>query len=119
MSYRFYPNDQDLGALNLYGRTPRPSPRVVHDGLALAAHVSVALAAAQKVQQLETALGGRTVIAQATGILMERFDLDPDRAFSVLSRMSQQNNVKIRELARQIVRPGSSRRPRSSTTVTA
>ena len=47
--------------------------------------------------------GGRTVIGQATGILMERFDLPPDRAFSVLSRMSQQQNVKLRELAEQIV----------------
>ena len=54
-------------------------------------------------QQLEKALSGRTVIGQATGILMERFDLDPDRAFSVLSRMSQQKNVKLRVLAEQIV----------------
>jgi GAF domain-containing protein len=104
VSYRLYLTDQDLGALNLYGKDASAfTEEDVHDGLALAAHVSVALAAAQKVQQLETALGGRTVIAQATGIVMERFDLDPDRAFSVLSRMSQQSNVKIRELARQIV----------------
>lgn len=104
VSYRLYLTDQDLGALNLYGKDVSAfTEEDVHDGLALAAHVSVALAAAQKVQQLETALGGRTVIAQATGIIMERFDLEPDRAFSVLSRLSQQNNVKIRELARQIV----------------
>ena len=43
------------------------------------------------------------MIGQATGILMERFDLEPDRAFSVLSRMSQQRNVKLREVAEQIV----------------
>ena len=61
------------------------------------------MAAAQEVEQLEKALGGRTVIGQATGILMERFDLTSDRAFSVLSRMSQQNNVKLREVAEQIV----------------
>ena len=104
VSYRLYLTDQDLGALNLYGKDASAfTDDDVHDGLALAAHVSVALAAAQKVQQLETALGGRTVIAQATGILMERFDLDPDRAFSVLSRMSQQNNVKLRVLAQQVV----------------
>jgi GAF domain-containing protein len=104
VSYRLYLTDQDLGALNLYGKDASAfSDEDIHDGLALAAHVSVALAAAQKVQQLETALGGRTVIGQATGMLMERFDLDPGRAFSVLSRMSQQNNVKIRELAQQIV----------------
>ena len=104
VSYRLYVTDRDLGALNLYGKEAGAfTEDDVHDGLALAAHVGVALAAAQKVQQLETALGGRTVIGQATGILMERFDLEPDRAFAVLSRMSQQNNVKIRELAQQIV----------------
>lgn len=104
VSYRLYSTDKDLGALNLYGKDAGAfTDDDVHDGLALAAHVGVALAAAQKVEQLETALGGRTVIGQATGILMERFTLEPDRAFAVLSRMSQQNNVKIRELAQQIV----------------
>ncbi len=104
VSYRLYVNDKDLGALNLYGRSASAfTAEDVQDGLALAAHVGVALAAAQQVEQLERALSGRTVIGQASGILMERFDLDPDRAFSVLSRMSQQKNVKIRALAEQIV----------------
>lgn len=104
VSYRLYSNDKDLGALNLYGKNRSAfTVEDIHDGLALAAHVGVALAAAQEVEQLEKALGGRTVIGQATGILMERFDLAPDRAFSVLSRMSQQRNVKIRQLAEEIV----------------
>ena len=34
---------------------------------------------------------------------MERFDLQSDQAFSVLSRMSQQKNIKLRQLAEQIV----------------
>ena len=104
VSYRLYVNDKDLGALNLSGASAEAfTAEDVQDGLALAAHVGVALAAAQEVQQLEKALNGRTVIGQATGILMERFDLEPDRAFSVLSRMSQQRNVKLREVAEQIV----------------
>ena len=104
VSYRLFSTEGNLGALNLYAKKASAfSAEDIHDGLALAAHVGVALAAAQEVEQLEKALGGRTVIGQATGILMERFDLDPDRAFSVLSRMSQQKNVKLRELAEQIV----------------
>ncbi len=83
----------------------------IHDGLALAAHVGVALAAAQEVENLEKALGGRTVIGQATGMLMERFDMSSDRAFSVLSRMSQQRNVKLRQLAEQIVTTRSMPKP--------
>lgn len=104
VSYRLYVTDKDLGALNLYGKEASAfSEEDIADGLALAAHVGVALAAALEVQHLERALSGRTVIGQATGIMMERFDLDADRAFSVLSRMSQQKNVKIRDLAEQVV----------------
>jgi GAF domain-containing protein len=104
VSYRLYSTDKDLGALNLYGVDVSAfTAEDVADGLALAAHVGVALAAAQQVEHLEYALRGRTVTGQATGILMERFDLAPDRAFSVLSRMSQQKNVKLREIAEQIV----------------
>ena len=104
VSFRLYVTDKDLGALNLYGKEPRAfTDEDIQDGLALAAHVGVALAAALEVEHLEKALSGRTVIGQATGILMERFNLEPDRAFSVLSRMSQQKNVKLRQLAEQIV----------------
>lgn len=104
VSYRLFSSDANLGALNLYGTaTSAFSDEDVHDGLALAAHVAVALAAAQEVEHLEKAISGRTVIGQATGILMERFDLSADRAFAVLSRLSQQKNVKIRQLSEQIV----------------
>ena len=104
VSYRLFSSGDNLGALNLYGRDRSAfSPDDVHDGMALAAHVGVALAGAQEVENLERALTSRTVIGQATGILMERFDLTSDRAFAVLSRLSQQQNVKLRQLADEIV----------------
>jgi GAF domain-containing protein len=103
VSYRLYATGDNLGALNLYGKDRSAfSADDVHDGSALAAHVAVALAGAQEVENLEKALGGRTVIGQATGILMERFDLPADRAFGVLSKLSQDRNVKLRQLAEQI-----------------
>lgn len=71
--------------------------------MALAAHIGVALAGALEVENLEKALGGRTVIGQATGLLMERFDLTPDRAFDLLTRISQNKNLKLRQIAEQIV----------------
>jgi hypothetical protein len=37
---------------------------------------------------------------------MERFKLTPDRAFDVLTRVSQEGNVKVRELARRVVETG-------------
>lgn len=104
VSYRLFATGESLGALNLYGRSRSAfSSDDIHDGIALAAHVGVALAAAQEIENLEAALGGRTVIGQATGILIERFDLSPDRAFTVLSRLSQHKNIKLRLLAEQIV----------------
>jgi GAF domain-containing protein len=104
VSYRLYSTGNNLGALNLYGRSRAAfSSDDIHDGVALAAHVGVALAGAQEVDNLEKALGGRTVIGQATGMLMERFELTADRAFGVLIRLSKHKNVKLRQLAEQIV----------------
>ncbi|SER95911.1 GAF domain-containing protein [Pedococcus cremeus] len=104
VSYRLFSTGDNLGALNLYGKGKAAfTTDDVHDGMALAAHVGVALAGAQEVENLEKALAGRTVIGQATGMLMERFDLSPDRAFGVLSRLSQHRNLKLRQLAEQIV----------------
>lgn len=34
---------------------------------------------------------------------MERFDLDADRAFTVLRRYSQDSNVKLRDVAQQLI----------------
>jgi GAF domain-containing protein len=104
VSYRLFSTGDNLGALNLYGKERAAfTTDDVHDGMALAAHIGVALAGAQEVENLEKARAGRTVIGQATGILMERFDLAPDRAFDVLSRLSQHRNLKLRQLAEQIV----------------
>ncbi len=49
------------------------------------------------------ALEGRKRIGQAQGILMERHSLTEDQAFAVLKRYSQDNNVKLRDLAVHLV----------------
>lgn len=53
----------------------------------------------REVAELRQALESRTVIGQATGMLMERYKLDGDRAFKVLVRISRQSNVKVRDVA--------------------
>jgi GAF domain-containing protein len=55
------------------------------------------------VEQLRTALGTRTVIGQAQGILMQRFSITADTAFTVLTRASQNTNVRLRALALELV----------------
>ena len=52
---------------------------------------------------MNRAVATRTTIGQAQGILMERFDIDADQAFSVLRRYSQAENVPLREVAARLV----------------
>ena len=49
------------------------------------------------------AVDARKLVGQAMGILMERFDLDGDRAFEVLKRYSQDNNLTLRDVANHLV----------------
>jgi len=59
-------------------------------------------AAQGQVRHLLVALEHRTVIGQATGIVMERFGLTADEAFQALARLSQEQNVKLFELASRL-----------------
>lgn len=72
----------------------------------LAAHATVAIAGSEVRQQLSTALRSRDIIGQAKGILMERYGLTPDTAFALLARMSQDSNIKLRDVAEQLCRTG-------------
>ena len=104
LAFQLFTHGDTLGALNLYSRTQDAFNEAARDeGLAIATHVAIAVSAAQQIHNLTIGMDTRTVIGQATGILMERFDLDAGRSFSVLTRMSSQQNVKLRELAQQIV----------------
>jgi len=49
------------------------------------------------------------VIGQAIGITMERFRIPEDRAFQFLVRASQTSNVKVRDLAEELVAETSER----------
>jgi len=61
------------------------------------------MAADKERDELRRAIDGRHMIGMAQGILMERFKLDADQSFSVLRRYSQDRNVKLREVANQLV----------------
>jgi transcriptional regulator with GAF, ATPase, and Fis domain len=104
VSFRLFASGDTLGSMNLYSYKPEAFTTAdIHEGIALAAHVAVALAGSQQFEHMQLALQGRTVIGQAEGILMERFSLSGDQAFSVLTRLSQSHNVKLRDIAGQIV----------------
>jgi GAF domain-containing protein len=107
LCFRLFTSGDTLGALNLYShRTHGFASDDVDNGLALAAQISIALVAAQHEEQLQIGMDNRTVIGQAQGVLIERFHIDADTAFRVLTRFSSSLNVKVHQVARQIVATG-------------
>jgi GAF domain-containing protein len=69
----------------------------------LARHASVAVASARHEETMTQAVDARKLVGQAMGILMERFDVDGDRAFAILKRYSQDTNTKLRDVAQQLI----------------
>lgn len=57
----------------------------------------------QMVDNLRIALQSRAVIEQAKGILVANYGYSPDMAFRQLSRLSQNSNRKLREIAADLV----------------
>lgn len=108
LSVRLSTTASMLGTLNLYSRVPHQfSPDDQAVAHVLARHAAVAIGAARKEQHLWQAVDARKRIGQAQGILMERYDLTPDKAFAVLLRYSQDRNIKLRLVADQLVENGS------------
>ena len=66
-------------------------------------HSAVALGYAHEVSDLREALRARKAIGQAIGLLMERYELTEDRAFAFLTRLSSHRNVKLRQVAAEMV----------------
>lgn len=107
LAFHLFTQGQSVGALNLYSKTLDGFSATDRDeGLALAAHIAVALASARELETLGVALDTRTLIGQAIGIVMERYSLKGPEAFALLSRLSQTANVKVRNLATEIVETG-------------
>jgi len=102
-----FTNEDSLGALNLYAPQPRGFDAETRGaGLAFAAQAAVVLRSAQNEQHLRAAMATRTLIGQAQGILMERYKMTAEQAFAVLSRLSQQSNVKLRDVAQRLIDTG-------------
>jgi AmiR/NasT family two-component response regulator len=54
-------------------------------------------------EQLQSALSSRVVIEQAKGVLAERGAVAVDAAFDLMRNYSRANNLRISEVAREIV----------------
>jgi transcriptional regulator with GAF, ATPase, and Fis domain len=100
-----------VGALNIYNSTGQPfsddSDRIAGTfagfaGIVLA-NVGLYHDAADLAAQLQAAMKTRSVIEQAKGIIMADKHCSGDEAFKLLTRLSQNQNVKLRIVAQALV----------------
>ena len=107
LSFQLFVQAENLGALNLFAARPDAfDDDSEHIGLLFASHAAVAMSGAQQLADMDRAVAARDVIGQAKGILMERYKVNPDEAFLLLARASQQSNIKLVELARKLSATG-------------
>jgi hypothetical protein len=102
---------QPVGAISLYARTASAfGADQARRAENFAENASGALTLATRlashavlIDQLRSSLASRTVIDQALGIIMARERCTQSRAFGILRSASQNSNVKLREIAIEIV----------------
>jgi hypothetical protein len=100
------------GALNLYADHPGAFEDLGEIGELFAHQSAMALAYARQISQLKEAVQTRQLIGEAVGVVMERYQLDDARAFGLLTRLSQESNVKLRAVAEALLRETSDVRER-------
>ena len=110
---------EPIGAINLYAEVQTAFDDE-HQRIAelFASQAAFVLANAQAYwdardlsENLEQAMLSRAVIEQAKGIIMATVRCDADGAMDILKNQSQTQNIKLREIAGEIVRNTSRRTP--------
>jgi GAF domain-containing protein len=102
---RLFTYEGRYGVLNLYSSQPNglAPADLQEEALAIAAHAAVALAAIEEIEDVTLGPMPRTIIGQATGILMERYSTTDMGAFDMLVQLASDGPHRIVEIARQIV----------------
>jgi hypothetical protein len=105
MALRLYVDENGtIGGINLYSTTSESiEPHAPQLAQVFAAQAAVALGRAEEVHHLNEALKSRQAIGEAIGVLIERYKLDRQAAFNFLARLSQNTNVKLRDVAERVV----------------
>ena len=109
-----------VGALNLYARRPGAfGPAETRRAERFAQHASGALTLALRMasctdrnDQLRSTIVSCAIIDQALGVIMATEHVPHDKAFAMLRTVSQNTNVKLRDLAASIVTSASGQPPR-------
>ncbi len=103
--------DKTIGALNCYSKSTysfgdnevRVASLYATQAAVALANAKVYAAGRELTEHLSEALESREMIGQAMGILMEQQRIDDREAFETLKKTSQHSNVKLRDIAAQVV----------------
>jgi hypothetical protein len=104
VSYESFVDGNTMGALNFYADHPHAfNDESLEIGGVFATHVALAWSMMRRHDQFRSGLVSRDIIGQAKGVIMERFNLDAVEAFEVLTRLSQQSNIKVIDIAKGLI----------------
>jgi transcriptional regulator with GAF, ATPase, and Fis domain len=110
LGYRLYVDGQTMGGLNFYSTVSDTlDDGACEVGELFAVHATVALGRAMEEDTLNIALTTRGLIGQAVGLTMARFEISSARAFQYLVRASSTSNIKVRDIAEEVVNQANAR----------
>jgi transcriptional regulator with GAF, ATPase, and Fis domain len=105
--FRLLIKGRKVGALNLFSDTPGTfTDESIDQAILITAFAAVTLTALhepQEAQTLRAGLASNREIGKAIGLLMAFHDISEDRAFDLLRKTSQDMNIKLTGVAREII----------------
>ena len=107
LAVRLHLDEDTVGGINFYSTvSDEVEPEAESLAELFATHAAIALGHARERESLNAALHSRTIVGQAIGIVMERYHLNEERAFGFLARTSMTSNMKLRDIAQELVDRG-------------
>lgn len=104
LSFELSVDGTGTAALNFYADEPHAfGDESLELGSIFATHAALAWSIMRRHDQFRSALASRDTIGQAKGVIMERFNLDAVEAFELLTRLSQQSNTKVADVAKALI----------------
>ena len=105
--FRIRQDGEKVGALNVFSDTAGAlTQESLDQAIMLTAFTSVALAALDRGEEASTlrrGLESNREIGKAIGLLMGMHAIDDEQAFQMLSKVSQEMNVKLAQVAAQVI----------------
>lgn len=105
--FRIRQDGQKVGALNIFsGTIGGLRPISLDQASLLSSFASVALSAADRGEEASTlrlGLESNREIGKAVGLLMAVHEVDADEAFGLLAKVSQEMNLKVADVAAQLI----------------